>query len=87
MYINFLNDRKALGYECLADTLYVNLSNKSTYISSTKVLVKKPEGRYIVDVSDTEAQIVGISSRTKKKSMGKFMNLMNKLYDLNLEGY
>jgi len=21
MYINFLNDRKALGYECLADTL------------------------------------------------------------------
>ena len=65
----------------------VNLSNKSTYVSSTKVLVKKPEGRYIVDVSDTEAQIVGISSRTNDKSMGKFMNLMNKLYDLNLEGY
>ena len=65
----------------------VNLSNKSTYISSTKVLVKKPEGRYIVDVSDTEAQIVGVSSRTNKKSMGKFKNLMNKLYDLNLEGY
>ena len=40
-----------------------------------------------MDVSDTEAQIVGISSRTKKKSMEKFMNLMNKLYDLNLEGY
>jgi len=65
----------------------VNLSNKSTYISSTKVLVKKSEGRYIVDVSDTEAQIVGISSRTNEKSMVKFMNLMNKLYDLNLEGY
>ena len=65
----------------------VNLSNKSTYISSTKVLVKKPEGRYIVDVSDTEAQIVGVSSRKNKKSMGKFKNLMNKLYDLNLEGY
>jgi len=67
-----------------------NLSNKSTYItyiSSTKVLVKKSDGRYIVDVSDTEAQIVGVSSRKNKKSMGKLKNLMNKLYDLNLEGY
>ena len=65
----------------------VNLSNKSTYISSTKVLVKKPEGRYIVDVSDTEAQIVGVSSRKNKKDMSKFETLMNELYNLDLKGY
>ena len=52
-----------------------------------KVLVKKPEGRYIVDVSDTEAQIVGVSSRTNKKCMSKFETLMNKLYNLNIKGY
>ena len=45
------------------------------------------EGRYLIDVSDTNAEIVGVSSRKTKKSMGKFKNLMNKLYDLNLEGY
>ena len=65
----------------------VNLSNKSTYISSTKVLVKKPEGRYIVDVSATETQIVGVSSRTNDKCMSKFETLMNKLYNLDLKGY
>lgn len=65
----------------------VNLSNSSTYVSSTKVLVKKAEGRYIVDVSDTEAQIVGVSSRTNKKSMAKFETLMNQLYGLDLKGY
>ena len=65
----------------------VNLSNKSTYVSSTKVLVKKAQSRYIVDVSDTEAQIVGVSSRTDDKCMAKFKNLMNKLYGLNLKGY
>ncbi len=65
----------------------INLSEKSSYVSSTKVLVKKGEGRYIVDVSDTNADIVGISSRTNKKCMAKFEKLMNNLYGLNLEGY
>lgn len=65
----------------------INLSSKSTYISSTKVLVKKPEGRYIVDVSNTDAKIVGVSSRTNKKCILKFKKLMNKLYNLDLKGY
>ena len=33
----------------------VNLSEKSTYVRSTKILVKKPEGRYLVEVSDASA--------------------------------
>ena len=65
----------------------VNLSSKSTYISSTKVLVKKGEGRYIVDVSETHADIVGFSSRTDKKCMSKFKRLMNELYGLDIKGY
>ncbi len=65
----------------------INLSEKSTYVSPTKVLVKKAEGRYLVDVSDTNAEIVAISSCTNKKCMSKFETLMNKLYNLDLKGY
>lgn len=65
----------------------VNIGKKSTFVSPTKVLVKKPEGRYLVDVSDTDAEIVGVSARTNKKCMSKFETLMNKLYNLDLKGY
>ena len=65
----------------------VNLSEKSTFVSSTKVLVKKNEGRYIVNVSDTHADILGLSSRTNQVCMERFEKLMNELYDLNLKGY
>lgn len=65
----------------------INIGKKSAYISSTKVLVKKPEGRYFLDVSDTEAVIVGVSVRTNKKCIAKFETLMNQLYNLDLKGY
>ena len=65
----------------------VNIGKKSTFVSPTKVLVKKPEGRYLVDVSDTHAEIVGVSARTNKKCMSKFETLMNTLYNLDLKGY
>jgi len=53
----------------------------------TKVLVKKPEGRDLIDVSDTKAEIVGVSSWTNDKCMLKFQTLMNQLYNLDLKGY
>ena len=65
----------------------VNIGKKSTFVSPTKVLVKKPEGRYLVDVSDSHAEIVGVSARTNKKCMSKFETLMNTLYNLDLKGY
>jgi hypothetical protein len=65
----------------------VNIGKKSTFVSPTKVLVKKPEGRYLVDVSDTHAEIVGVSARTNKKCMSMFGTLMNQLYNLDLKGY
>ena len=63
------NPRVKKEYKAVKDLLEegvhpINLSEKSTYVSSTKVLVKKPEGRYLIGVSDTNAEIVGVSSRS-----------------------
>lgn len=65
----------------------VNLTERSCYVSATKVLVKKSEGRYIVDVSDTNAEVIAIGVKSNDNSVAKFKKLMNKLYDLDLEGY
>jgi len=86
------NPRLKKEYKAVKDLLKegvhpVNLSEKSAYVSPTKVLVKKPEGRYLVDVSDTNVEIVGVSSRTNEKCMSKFKTLMNELYNLDLKGY
>ena len=90
--ISLKNPRLKKEYKAVKDLLKegvhpVNLSKKSAYVSPTKVLVKKPEGRYLVDVSDTNAEIVGVSSRTNEKCMSKFETLMNELYNLDLKGY
>lgn len=86
------NPRVKKKYKAVKDFLKqgvhpINLSEKSTYVSPTKVLVKKPEGRYLVEVSDTSADIVGVSSRTNNKCMSRFKTLMNELYNLDLKGY
>ena len=65
----------------------VNLSAKSTYVSPMKVLIKKPEGRYLVEVSDSSVEIAGVSSRKNDQSMSSFQTLMNQLYNLDLKGY
>jgi hypothetical protein len=46
------------------------------------IISKKPEGRYLIEVSDTSAEIVGVSSRSNEKCMSKFKTLMNELYNL-----
>ena len=86
------NPRMKNEYKAVKDLLEqgvhpINLSRKSTYVSPTKVLIKKPEGRYLVEVSDTSAEIVGVSSRTSEKCMSRFKTLMNELYNLDLKGY
>ena len=86
------NPRVKKEYKAVKDLLEqgihpINLSEKSTYVSPTKVLVKKSEGRYLVDVSDTHAEIVGVSARTNKESMSKFGRLMNEMYKLDIKGY
>ena len=86
------NPRVRKEYQAVKDSLRegvhpINLSGKSVYVSPTKVLVKKPEGRYLIDVSDTNAYIVGVTSRTNEKCMSKFKTLMNEMYNLDLKGY
>lgn len=90
--ISLKNTKLQKEYESVKNQLRegvhpVNLSERSTYVSSTKVLVKKPEGRYLIEVSDTSAEIVGVSSRSNQKCMAKFERLMNELYNLNIKGY
>jgi len=86
------NSRVKKEYQAVKDSLSegvhpINLSEKSVYVSPTKVLVKKPEDRYLIDVSDTNAYIVGVSSRTNEKCMSKFKTLMNEMYNFDLKGY
>ena len=59
----------------------------SGFVSANKVLIKCSKGRYLVEVVDTKVDILGISLRSNKKFMKKFETLMNKLYNLNLQGY
>ena len=65
----------------------INLSDKSTYVSSSKVLVKKFEGRYLVDISYTNTNIVAIGNRCDRKSMARFKKLTNEACNLDLKGY
>lgn len=45
--------------DSLAEGIHpVNAGKKSTYVGSDKVLVKKSEGRYLVQVSDTEVKFL-----------------------------
>ena len=86
------NPRLQKEYKSVKDLLRkgvysTNLSKKSTYVSSTIILVKKPEGRYLMEVSDTSVEIIGVSSRSNEKCMSKFKTLMNQLYNLDIKEY
>jgi hypothetical protein len=65
----------------------VNIGKNSAFVSSTKVLIKKGEARYIVDVSETTAEIVGVNSRKDARYIKKFESLMNIISNLDLKGY
>ena len=65
----------------------VNIGKKSTFVSADTVLIKVAIGRYLVKVSDTHVDILGFISRSSDKSVKRFENLMNILYNLDLKGY
>jgi len=48
VYVNFVNDRKQLGYECLKDTL---CGNKLVLITDSSVIFVKHKSKRIVFVS------------------------------------
>ena len=70
--VSFKNLRIKKEYKAVKELLKqgvhpINLIEKPTYVSPTIVLVKKSEGRYLIKVSDTSTEIVGVSSRKNEK--------------------
>lgn len=86
------NQRMKKEYQAVKDQLEqgihpVDIGRKSAYADATKVLVKKKEGRYMIDVSDTSAEIIGISVRSNPNLMANFERLMNEIHGLDIKGY
>ena len=63
----------------------VDIGKKSTPVASNKVLLKADEGRYLVEVSENQVNVLGIAARGNKKNIKKFENLMNEIYGVNLQ--
>jgi hypothetical protein len=54
-------------------------------VAKDKVLIKGAHGRYLVEVSVNQINVLGIGARGNNKNMQTFRKLMNKMYDLNLQ--
>ena len=64
-----------------------DIGKKSCRVSATKVLIKKRIGRYLVDDSKKEIEVLAVAVRGDDNEMEKFEKLLNKLYNLNIRGY
>jgi hypothetical protein len=63
----------------------IDIGKKSTRISSNKVLIKGAHGRYVVEISGNQVNVLGIGARGNAKNMNNFRDLMNEKYGLNLQ--
>lgn len=63
----------------------VDISMRSTPVSSNKVLIKGDKGRYLVEVSGDQIKVLGMCNRGNQKNVNSFKTLMNKMYDVNLK--
>jgi len=63
----------------------INIGDKSILINGNKVLIKAGHGRYLVEVFKDQVDVLGISDRDNNRNMQTFQNLMNEIYDLNLQ--
>jgi len=63
----------------------VGIGKKSTPVASNKVLIKGDEGRYLVEVSGNQVNVLGICARGNSKNVKTFESLMNEMYDVNLQ--
>ena len=82
-YIEFLldstkcyGDREAYNMpRSVSENFETNAVKKLSKASLKNPIVKKPEGRYLVEVSDSSAEIVEVSSPTNEKCMSRFKNI------------
>ena len=63
----------------------IDIGPKTAAVAKDKVLIKGAHGRYLIEVSGNEVNVLGIGARSNKKNMQTFEKLMNKMYDLNLQ--
>lgn len=84
------NQRVRQEYEVIKKRLKegvnpIDIGKKSTRISSNKVLIKGAHGRYVVEISGNQVNVLGIGARGNAKNMNNFRDLMNEKYGLNLQ--
>jgi hypothetical protein len=63
----------------------IDIGKKSTPVASNKVLIKGDEGRYLVEVSGNQVNVLGICARGNSKNVKTFESLMNEMYGVNLQ--
>ena len=63
----------------------IDIGKKSTNLPGNKVLIKGAHGRYLVEISGDQVNVLGIGARGNTKNMKTFQKLMNEMYDLNLQ--
>ena len=63
----------------------IDIGKKSTAVGSNKVLIKGDEGRYLIEVSENQVNILGICARGNNKNLLRFKNLMNGMYGVNIQ--
>jgi hypothetical protein len=63
----------------------INIGYNSAFVSSDKVLIKCPKGRYLVEVGDTKVDILGVVTRGNDNAVKSFEKHMNKMYDVDLK--
>lgn len=63
----------------------IDIGKKSTNLPGNKVLIKGSHGRYLVENSGDQVNVLGIGARGDNQNIKTFEALMNKMYDLNLQ--
>ena len=63
----------------------IDIGPNTAAVAKDKVLIKGAHGRYLVEVSGNQVNVLGICSRGNKKNVNSFERLMNEMYDVNLQ--
>jgi hypothetical protein len=63
----------------------IDIGPNTAAVAKDKVLIKGAHGRYLVEVSGNQVNVLGICSRGNKKNVNSFEKLMNELYNVNLQ--
>jgi len=63
----------------------IDIGPTTAAVAKDKVLIKGAHGRYLVEVSGNQVNVLGICARGNKKNVNSFERLMNEMYDVNLQ--